>query len=40
MDRIEACFQEVRAFCQQHADPALVQKYQHYLKEGYDAYWL
>jgi 3-methyladenine DNA glycosylase AlkD len=40
MDRIEACFQEVRAFCQQHADPALVQKYQHYFKEGYDAYGL
>jgi 3-methyladenine DNA glycosylase AlkD len=40
MDRIEACFQEVRAFCQQHADPALVKKYQHYFKEGYDAYGL
>jgi 3-methyladenine DNA glycosylase AlkD len=29
---------EIRAYCEAHADPALVKKYSRYFKEGYDAY--
>jgi 3-methyladenine DNA glycosylase AlkD len=29
---------EIRAYCEAHADPALVRKYSRYFKEGYDAY--
>lgn len=33
-------FDAVRAFCQAHADPAVVQRYSRYFREGYDAYGL
>jgi 3-methyladenine DNA glycosylase AlkD len=29
---------EIRAYCEAHADPALVAKYSRYFREGYDAY--
>jgi 3-methyladenine DNA glycosylase AlkD len=31
---------ELREFCAANADPAVVAKYQHYFKEGYEAYGL
>ena len=31
---------DIRSFCEAHADPAIVQKYARYFKEGYDAYGL
>ncbi len=40
MDRVTALFEEIRAFCQQHANPARVQKYARFFVEGYDAYGL
>ncbi len=30
--------QDIRSFCENHADPAIVQKYARYFKEGYDGY--
>ena len=35
---LDKLFDEVIAFCETHADPALVQKYSRYFKEGYDAW--
>jgi len=35
---IQTLFNEVRTFCQAHANPANVQKYSRYFVEGYDAY--
>ena len=35
---IQTLFNEVRTFCQAHANPANVQKYSCYFVEGYDAY--
>ncbi|MFC2101975.1 DNA alkylation repair protein [Bacteroidota bacterium] len=29
---------DIRHFCEDHADPAIVQKYARYFKEGYDGY--
>ena len=37
-DTIRAAVDEMRAFCQSHADPAVVAKYAKYFKEGYDGY--
>ena len=37
MNSQELC-SEIRVFCTQHADPAIVQKYTPYFKEGYDGY--
>lgn len=31
---------DIRSFCKSNADPAIVQKYARYFKEGYDAYGL
>jgi 3-methyladenine DNA glycosylase AlkD len=31
-------FDEIRAFCESHADPAIVQKYSRFFTEGYDAW--
>ncbi len=31
-------FNTVRKFCESHSDPAIIQKYQKYFKEGYDGY--
>jgi 3-methyladenine DNA glycosylase AlkD len=31
---------EIRVYCEQHADPARARKYAYYFKEGYDAYGL
>lgn len=31
---------EIREYCVENADPATVEKYSHYFKEGYDAYGL
>ena len=36
----ETIFNEIDRFGMAHADPALVQKYQRYFREGYDAYGL
>lgn len=33
-------FDEIRAYCQENADEAIVRKYAKYFKEGYDAYGL
>ena len=38
MNRTAARAAEIRAYCEAHADPALVAKYYRYFKEGYDAY--
>lgn len=35
---VRAVVEEVRAFCQSHADPERAQKYSRYFTEGYDAY--
>ena len=35
---IQSLFDEMRTFCQAHANPANVQKYSCYFVEGYDAY--
>jgi 3-methyladenine DNA glycosylase AlkD len=35
---IETALQEIRTFCEQNANPLLVQKYARYFVEGYDAY--
>jgi len=39
MNSQELCT-EIRGYCKQHADPAIVKKYSRYFKEGYDAYGL
>lgn len=31
---------EIRIYCEAHADPAIIQKYSRYFKEGYNAYGL
>ena len=31
-------FTEIRQFCETNSDPALIEKYSRYFKEGYDAY--
>ncbi len=33
-------FQDIRAYCQNHADEKLVKKYSRYFRDGYDAYGL
>jgi 3-methyladenine DNA glycosylase AlkD len=35
---LEVVFQEIRAFCSENDDPAIIKKYSHYFVEGYDAY--
>jgi len=35
---LEDIFQEIRVFCSENADPAIVAKYSRYFVEGYDAY--
>jgi 3-methyladenine DNA glycosylase AlkD len=37
MDK-SAIYNEIIAFCEKNADPAIVKKYSRYFKEGYDAY--
>jgi len=37
-ETIRAAVEEMRAFCQSHADAAVVAKYAKYFKEGYDGY--
>jgi 3-methyladenine DNA glycosylase AlkD len=37
-DVLAKAFAEIRAFCVQHADPAIVAKYSRYFTEGYDGY--
>jgi len=39
MNSQELCT-DIRSFCRQHADPAIVEKYARYFKEGYDAWGL
>lgn len=34
----EELIRDIRHFCETHADPAIVQKYSRYFKEGYDGY--
>jgi 3-methyladenine DNA glycosylase AlkD len=35
---LDDIFQEIRTFCSEKADPAIIKKYSHYFVEGYDAY--
>ncbi len=37
---VQELIQDIRSFCEDHADPAIVQKYARYFKDGYDAYGL
>lgn len=38
MDHIQKKFTEIRAFCEQNANPEIEKKYARYFTEGYDAY--
>lgn len=40
MKKIKQKFDEIRKFCQEHANPQRVKKYARFFKEGYDAYGL
>lgn len=38
MNPLDEKFNQIRLFCEIHANPAIVQKYSRYFTEGYDAY--
>ncbi|MFN8256042.1 MAG: DNA alkylation repair protein [Bacteroidales bacterium] len=40
MNKIEKKFNEIRLFCEQHANEAIVKKYSKFFTEGYNAYGL
>ncbi|MDP4205479.1 MAG: DNA alkylation repair protein [Bacteroidota bacterium] len=40
MDKLQNKLEEIRSFCRTNSNPALVEKYSRYFKEGYDAYGL